>query len=953
MKKYVLVFVAVLTLLMSNTQKVKAQKMFPDAPNQGYVDTGIGKGDLLSIFNDGYQAQTTMVYPFFVKDQVLYEFVKDSSRMKMIDRVTGNSLGVLFSTSGLGNFNDADIAVKDSLVGLLLHSSSAANSELRIYSLNDGTLKQTIQTQSNGAIKARRLSASENGFFMYDYLNNRVVEYEWDASLNQAIVVAEFQPSQFSGSLNDIAVHEEKVYILSLNEVHAFDMNGSGVGSYDVNSIPGASTTNFDTKRIFIEDNGRITVTISENGSPSPEQFLVFLTPELTLIDTFNIPQSGNRGSFGQLSEVAVDETGNIYVRASHLRRPIHQLEYVNHSPIYTPFEGPKTIINASNIAESGYLNPQVFVMDGGDYFDWNVNEAMGGIKLTDILSIDENTANNLLKHDTDGNGSYETLLIPGTEYEISVEDLAQSRIRISYPTNANANVNYVKIAYELADRAGEYTGVSDTLYINTYKSRFEFDGLEGKDRWELMAPVINDVTIENYLNDLELYDNYCSECLPIENEIPESLLVYNPQTEEYEPPTSLSDTLRAGDSFFILISEDTDTATTGVQGGWPRSVNLTSLDKESIDGFDNAFYTTTEDVMIPLFVGNESDTLARFGVSIVGNPFGQSWKWSSDFAERMNVSNDIAIWNPLADSGYGAWQYPTYYSQQEVVIKPDQAFAVFAISENASINFKYAGIFSDEVSPIIVEDLIIEEPKPRVTLELLSEDGEGDRFHVAEDGKRIAKPLNPTPHFHNVFALGNGINSNAEYYSKAQVFDTSNVETAVPFGIRSARVDTAYLQIETEDFPEFDSVFVEQVTTTGDTIKIYEENDVFEIPLIPAKAGNQPDGSLTLVFKMEEKVISSIEKDGAIPTRLVLHQNYPNPFNPSTQISFSIPTQGRVQVEVYNTLGEKVSTLLEGNLNAGTHQVSFDGSSLSSGLYFYAIRFEGNRVTRKMLLIK
>lgn len=250
--------------------------MFPDAPNQGYVDTGIGKGDLLNIYNEGYQAQTTMVYPFFVKNQILYEFVKDSSRMKKIDAVTGNSLGVLFNTSGLGNFDDADVAVTDSLVGLLLHSSSAANSELRIYSLNDGSLKQTIQTQSNGAIKARRLHANENGFFLFDDLNNRVVEYEWDTSLNQAVVVAEFQLSQFSGSLNDIAVHEEMMYILSLNEVYAFDMNGSNVGSYDVNSIPGASSTNFDTKRIVIEDNGRITVTISENGSSSLSNSLFF-----------------------------------------------------------------------------------------------------------------------------------------------------------------------------------------------------------------------------------------------------------------------------------------------------------------------------------------------------------------------------------------------------------------------------------------------------------------------------------------------------------------------------------------------------------------------------------------------------------------------------------------------------------------------------------------------------
>ncbi|MCR9133754.1 MAG: T9SS type A sorting domain-containing protein [bacterium] len=953
MKKYVLVFATVLTLLMSNTQEVKAQKTFPDAPNQGYVDTGIGKGDLLNIYNEGNQAQTTVVYPFFVKNQILYEFVKDSSRMKKIDAVTGNSLGVLFSTSGLGNFDDADVAVTDSLVGLLLHNSSAANSELRIYSLNDGTLKQTIQTQSNGAIKARRLHANENGFFLFDDPNNRVVEYEWDTSLNQAVVGAEFQLSQFSGSLNDIAVHEEMMYILSLNEVYAFDMNGSNVGSYDVNSIPGASSTNFDTKRIVIEDNGRITVTTSEIGSSSPEQFLVFLTPELNLIDVFEIPKNGSRGSFGQLSEVAVDEAGNIYLRASELRRPIHQLEYVNHAPIYNSLEGPKTIINASNIGQSANLLPQTFVNDPEDYFDWNVNEGIGGIKITNILSSENNLATNVLRHDSDGNGSYETLITPGTEYEIGVEDLAQNRLKLSYPSNTRASVNFIKIAYELADRAGEYTGLSDTLLINTFKSRFEFDGIEGKDRWELMAPVIYDVTFEDYLSDLELYGNSCSECLPTENEIPDNLLVYNPLTEEYEPPTSLSDTLRQGDSFFILIPEDIDTATTGVQGGWPRTANLNSLEKETIEGFNNAFYTSTDDVSIPLFVGNKSDTLSRFGVSIVGNPFGQSWKWSSEFAQRMNVSRDIAIWNAMADSGFGAWEFPTYSGAQEVVIKPDQAFAVFATDQTANIEFKYKGIFSDQVSPITLEGMLNIQPKPTLTLHLESEEAVGDRFHLAQDGKIIPKPLNPTPHFHNVFALGNGINAKAEYFSKAQLFDTSNVETVVPFGLRSARVDTAILRLETKDFPEFDSVYVQHVRSVGDTVKIFSENDRYQIPLAAAKVGFEPEGDLALVFKMEDKLINSIEDAEDIPRNVILNQNYPNPFNPSTNISFSIPRTGSVKAEVFDMLGRKVATLVDGNLTAGTHQFRFDGSDLSSGIYFYSINFEGKQQLRKMMLIK
>ncbi len=83
------------------------------------------------------------------------------------------------------------------------------------------------------------------------------------------------------------------------------------------------------------------------------------------------------------------------------------------------------------------------------------------------------------------------------------------------------------------------------------------------------------------------------------------------------------------------------------------------------------------------------------------------------------------------------------------------------------------------------------------------------------------------------------------------------------------------------------------------------------------------------------------------------LSQNYPNPFNPSTTISFALPKQADVKLNVYNPIGEKVVELLNGNISAGYHQVNFDGSNLSSGLYFYKIS-AGNFVSvKKMMLLK
>lgn len=83
------------------------------------------------------------------------------------------------------------------------------------------------------------------------------------------------------------------------------------------------------------------------------------------------------------------------------------------------------------------------------------------------------------------------------------------------------------------------------------------------------------------------------------------------------------------------------------------------------------------------------------------------------------------------------------------------------------------------------------------------------------------------------------------------------------------------------------------------------------------------------------------------------LTQNYPNPFNPSTVINYSIPVASKVELSVYNVLGQKVATLVNAQQAAGKFNVQFNASALSSGMYFYRLE-AGNRVeVKKMLLIK
>ena len=93
-------------------------------------------------------------------------------------------------------------------------------------------------------------------------------------------------------------------------------------------------------------------------------------------------------------------------------------------------------------------------------------------------------------------------------------------------------------------------------------------------------------------------------------------------------------------------------------------------------------------------------------------------------------------------------------------------------------------------------------------------------------------------------------------------------------------------------------------------------------------------------------------------PLRLALDANYPNPFNTETQIAYTVPAAGRVALVIYNVLGQRERTLVEGLQSAGRYQVSWDGRNevgapVTSGVYFYRLTSEQGVLVRRLLLLK
>ncbi|MFA7288321.1 MAG: T9SS type A sorting domain-containing protein [Melioribacteraceae bacterium] len=144
--------------------------------------------------------------------------------------------------------------------------------------------------------------------------------------------------------------------------------------------------------------------------------------------------------------------------------------------------------------------------------------------------------------------------------------------------------------------------------------------------------------------------------------------------------------------------------------------------------------------------------------------------------------------------------------------------------------------------------------------------------------------------------------------------------------------------------------------SSTGEFKYPYLTNTMFVLYTANATL---PDSNRQIRFFTAKPIVSDVneeeqyEKQNRIPVEYSLSQNYPNPFNPSTNIKFALTKTSIASLKVYDILGREVATLVNKELNPGNYNFQFNGSRLSSGIYFYRLQTGEFTQTKKMLLIK
>ncbi len=193
-----------------------------------------------------------------------------------------------------------------------------------------------------------------------------------------------------------------------------------------------------------------------------------------------------------------------------------------------------------------------------------------------------------------------------------------------------------------------------------------------------------------------------------------------------------------------------------------------------------------------------------------------------------------------------------------------------------------------------------------------------------------------------------------------AEPFDT---EREVTIQVWAPRANTTLLfKIENDADPSQEYEVNKTIPEAGEWVELTYDlsgaNPDFEYNNIVLifDLGTPGDGSSDFTWyydNIEYAEPTSSEPETEVPSRVVLHQNYPNPFNPATTIKYELPEAAEVRLNVYDLSGRLVATLVDGQMSAGTHEVRFDATHLSSGIYFYRLQSGDQTLSRNFTLIK
>ncbi|MCC5941587.1 MAG: T9SS type A sorting domain-containing protein [Balneolaceae bacterium] len=382
-------------------------------------------------------------------------------------------------------------------------------------------------------------------------------------------------------------------------------------------------------------------------------------------------------------------------------------------------------------------------------------------------------------------------------------------------------------------------------------------------------------------------------------------------------------------------------------------------------------------------FLGYDLDQ-GEFGDShfLIGNPHPIAIDYCQMLLREPTLANSIDIWFPEANDGNGGYvNYGCFLVQKEFstssgelipslfFVEPLMGFWVRTLEENPSLSVLEEDYVSYGEFTLLKEDKLGLEP---LTLALKHNDRNyANLLHVllSSEGtfeldafdaiKLSSKGL--AERYLSFFAMDEG----GRKFATRSLPDTFTDDIQIPLAIETTEAGSYTIEwnVPAEyagiNFSLRDNHTGEEVVLRNGMSYTFTLSDDETDAVADNSARSIGDISLNKeASSVEPRFILTASMFGnggpdELPAAVALSQNYPNPFNPSTIIQYQLPQTSHVSLQVFDMAGRRVAQLVNEQISAGTHTVTFDASNLSSGVYMYRLQARSTTLTRKLTVIK
>lgn len=506
----------------------------------------------------------------------------------------------------------------------------------------------------------------------------------------------------------------------------------------------------------------------------------------------------------------------------------------------------------------------------------------------------------------------------------------------------------------EISGSAGSLFSPGTRVDGTAFGSRYAI-GLRGGEGWRMIATPTQNTTFNNLLGGLWMQGMTASDN-------PAGAATVYRWTESgggaYTAALSMTDNMTPGKGYIIYVFEDDAFSTPGIQGGFPKIIRT-----------DESENSSPVSVPVSASDANETGSIdANEGWNLLGNPFGTDISVAEliDALEAVNpsVNANVYVWDPSAGGGAGA--YITLSDGDRLA--PFQAFWVryTEAGVNGNVSLNRAKLAENTGSRYFKE---ISESEFDFDFGLkLSGDSFFDTYRVVFSDRGTTemdrydayKLFSMNPNSINLYSLSgnNRIMKNvlpAELDSRIEIplgFDAPDHDEltfswegldGLPQGWSVTLIDrerNAEMDLSKESGYRFRLRSVSERNKPADR----------EAPVLKRTiTGSESSRFVLAITPASVAAAGNTDK----PESVKLNPNYPNPFNPTTTISYELNRDTRVKLTVWNIVGQKVATLVDGIVEAGEHTETWNATDMPSGIYIAQLEVEGNVFIRKMTLIK